>query len=93
MLADLPSAPGLAPDQPCRRSVPEKVVACPHTCIERAQTIWRAWAEELGSDPLATIENLVFPPVSGTEDNGTILYHELEPAERLAVDSARAQGV
>jgi hypothetical protein len=78
---------------PSVAGLPEKVVACPYSCIESAGSIWRAWAEELAADPLSTVESLQFPHVSGAEDNGKILYHELERAERLAVDLAHAQGV
>ena len=71
----------------------ETIVLAPTASIENAQNQWREFAAALDRDPLTTIESLVFPPVSGEEDEGKVAYHEMSPGERRRVDQAFAQGV
>jgi hypothetical protein len=78
---------------PAIAGVPETIVAAPASTIDRAQRIWRDFASELDSDPLATVETLVFPHVSGTEDSTTTVYADYSSAERHQIDLERASGV
>jgi hypothetical protein len=72
--------------------IPETAIVAPASTIERAQNIWREFAAELDADPLATVEHLEFPIVSGHEDDGKIIYSELSRAERQNRDLEHALG-
>jgi hypothetical protein len=78
---------------PAIGGVREQTVVAPASTIERAQSAWRDWAEELESNPLATVESLRFPNVIGTEDSSTTVYADYSRAERHQIDLEHAQGV
>ena len=61
--------------------------------VNTSKNVWRDFAAELDTDPLATVENLKFPHVVGTEDSGKTVYHDLSRQEMHAVDLERASGV
>ena len=69
----------------------EQAVIAPTTATAKARNIWSAFAAELDKDPLATVEHLEFPHVVGDEDVGKVVYSDLAPSERAAVDRAYAQ--
>jgi hypothetical protein len=71
---------------------PETAIVAPAAAIKKAQAVWGGFASELEKDALANVENLEFPHVSGSEDDGKIVYHEMSPTERRQVDLAFAQG-
>jgi prefoldin subunit 5 len=71
--------------------VREQNVVAPTTATAQARNIWSAFAAELDKDPLATVEHLEFPHVVGDEDVGKVVYSDLAPSERAAVDRAYAQ--
>jgi hypothetical protein len=74
---------------PALGTMPAQAVVAPDACIDRAQSVLRAFTAELDSDPLADVEDLKFPHVIGSEDDGRVLYDRLTVTERLAVDAAR----
>jgi hypothetical protein len=72
---------------------PEQAIVAPAAAIKKAQAVWAGFASALEKDALSNVENLEFPHVSGNEDAGKIVYHEMSATERHQVDLARAQGV
>jgi cell division protein FtsB len=83
----------IAVELPSLGTMPAQAVIGPEACIERAQSIWSAYADELDSNPLANVENLTFPHVIGNEDDGRLTYDRLTHTERNRVDQERSQGV
>jgi hypothetical protein len=71
---------------------PETAIVAPAAAIKKAKAVWAGFASELEKDALANVEAITFPHVSGEEDAGKIVYHEMSPAERRQVDLAHAQG-
>jgi hypothetical protein len=71
---------------------PEQAIVAPAAAIKKAKAVWGGFASALEKDALANVENLEFPRVSGEEDAGKIVYHEMSPTERREIDRAFAQG-
>jgi hypothetical protein len=72
-----------------------QAVVAPHSAIERARAIWSEFEIELDADAMSTIASLNFPHVTGSEDDGKILYTEYTATERRRQDvlASHNQGV
>jgi hypothetical protein len=71
--------------------LPETIVISPTSEIEKARSIWAAYAQELEHDALAKVgDHLKFPSVDPHADAGLVPYETLHPAERRIVDLENA---
>jgi hypothetical protein len=81
VVVEIPAVGGMAP----------QTVATPISAVDKAMGLWSEYALELDADPLAKIETLRFPEVTGEEDDGRIIYSDLSPQERSRVDRLASQ--
>jgi hypothetical protein len=73
--------------------LPAQAVVVPEASVAAAANVWAKFAETVATNPLASADEMKFPPVDPHADEGKILYDRLSTTERKAVDKNRAQGV
>jgi hypothetical protein len=67
-----------------------QAVVAPEASIETAMRVWGRFAEILSDNPLASADDMKFPNVDPSADDGMISYDRLTKTERARVDQLRA---
>jgi len=83
----------VAVDVPAVGGMPAQPIIAPLSSIGRAQSVWAEWAADLEENPMASVDNLKFPHVTGNEDMGKVSYGDLSRVERQIIDVEHASGV
>jgi hypothetical protein len=78
---------------PALAGLQAQAVVVPSASIETALRVWGKYSQALGDNPLASADEMKFPPVNPHADDGMISYDRLTSTERSLVDQNRSQGV
>jgi hypothetical protein len=78
---------------PALGGMPATAVVVPEASVAAAANVWEKYAQTIGDNPLASADEMMFPPVNPHADEGLVSYDRLSATERKAVDQSRALGV
>jgi cell division protein FtsB len=73
--------------------LPAQAVVVPEASIVAARNVWEKFSQTVVANPLASADEMKFPPVDPHADEGKILYDRLSTTERKAFDQSRSSGV
>jgi hypothetical protein len=78
---------------PALGGMPATAVVVPEASVAAAANVWAKYHQTIAEHPLASVDEMLFPPVDPHADEGLISYDRLSATERKAVDQYRAIGV
>jgi hypothetical protein len=78
---------------PALGGMPATAVVVPEASVAAAANVWTKYHQTIAEYPLASVDEMLFPPVNPNADDGVVEYSRLSKTERSMVDQNRANGV